>query len=67
MRRSGPSIRTLQRVVASEAVLLLGVLVLAAVLGETQLPPLFTGRALPGEASQNLFGVQPGLFGSGCQ
>jgi copper transport protein len=63
-RRAGPTLRTLQRVVLSEAVLLLGVLVLAAVLGETQLPPLFTGRALPGDV-QNV--VEPGLFGSGCQ
>jgi len=63
-RRAGPRLGTLQRVVLTEAVLLLGVLVLAAVLGETQLPPLFTGRALPGEV-QNV--VNPGLFGSGCQ
>jgi hypothetical protein len=63
-RRGGPSIRLLQGVVAAEAALLLGALVLAAVLGETQLPPLFSGRVLPGLAQDV---VQPGLFGSGCQ
>ena len=63
-RRAGPSIRLLQLVVLTEAVLLLGALVLAAVLGETQLPPLFTGRELPGVAQDV---VQPGLFGTGCQ
>lgn len=67
MRRSGPTIATLQRFVTVEAAILLGVLVLAAVLGETQLPPLFNGRVLPGDAAQDLSGVQPGLFGSGCQ
>jgi putative copper export protein len=44
-----------------------GVLVLAAVLGETQLPPLFNGRALPGEAAQSILGVTPSILGSGCQ
>jgi hypothetical protein len=44
-----------------------GVLVLAAVLGETQLPPLFNGRALPGEAAQSILGVTPSNLGSGCQ
>ena len=63
-RRAGPTIVTLRRAVIAEAVLLLTVLVLAAVLGETQLPPLFNGRALPGDV-QNV--VEPGLFGSGCQ
>ncbi len=63
-RRAGPTVLSLRRVVIAEAVLLLGVLVLAAVLGETQLPPLFNGRALPGDV-QNV--VEPGLFGSGCQ
>jgi copper transport protein len=63
-RRGGPSIRLLRGVVATEAALLLGALVLAAVLGETQLPPLFSGRVLPGLAQDV---VQPGLFGSGCQ
>lgn len=63
-RRAGPSIRLLQLVVLTEAVLLLGALVLAAVLGETQLPPLFTGRDLPGVAQDV---VQPGLFGTGCR
>ncbi len=63
-RRHGPTVATLRRWVLTEAVLLLGVLVLAAVLGETQLPPLFNGRALPGDV-QNV--VEPGLFGSGCQ
>ncbi|HEY2703623.1 MAG TPA: CopD family protein [Candidatus Dormibacteraeota bacterium] len=64
MRRTGPSIRTLQRVVLLEAGVLLGVLVLAAVLGESQLPPLFNGRVLPGDAQDV---VQSGLFGSGCR
>ncbi len=63
-RRRGPSLSTLRRIVACEAGLLLGALVLAAVLGETQLPPLFTGRALPGDVQTV---VEPGLFGSGCQ
>ncbi|HEX3605241.1 MAG TPA: CopD family protein [Candidatus Dormibacteraeota bacterium] len=63
-RRAGPTVATLRRTLIIEAVLLLGVLVLAAVLGETQLPPLFNGRALPGDV-QNV--VEPGLFGSGCQ
>ena len=63
-RRAGPSVRLLQLVVLTEAVLLLGALVLAAVLGETQLPPLFTGRELPGVAQDV---VQPGLLGAGCQ
>jgi putative copper export protein len=63
-RRAGPTILTLRRLVTMEAALLLGVLVLAAVLGETQLPPLFSGRALPGETQ--VF-VQPGLLGSGCE
>jgi putative copper export protein len=63
-RRAGPTISSLRRVVIGEASLLLCVLVLAAVLGETQLPPLFNGRALPGDV-QNV--VEPGLFGSGCQ
>jgi putative copper export protein/methionine-rich copper-binding protein CopC len=63
-RRAGPTIASLRRVVIGEAALLLCVLVLAAVLGETQLPPLFNGRALPGDV-QNV--VEPGLFGSGCQ
>lgn len=67
MRRSGPSLVTLRRVITIEATILLAVLVLAAILGETQLPPLFNGRVLPGEAAQDLNGVQPGLFGSGCQ
>lgn len=67
MRRSGPTIATLQRFITLEAFILLGVLVLAAVLGETQLPPLFNGRVLPGDAAQDLNGVTPGLFGSGCQ
>ena len=66
-RRSGPSVQALRRVVVSEAAVLLGVLVLAAVLGETQLPPLFNGRALPGEAAQSILGVTPSLVGSGCQ
>jgi copper transport protein len=63
-RRAGPTISALRRTLIIEAALLLGVLVLAAVLGETQLPPLFNGRALPGDV-QNV--VEPGLFGSGCQ
>jgi putative copper export protein/methionine-rich copper-binding protein CopC len=63
-RRAGPTVASLRRVVIGEAALLLCVLVLAAVLGETQLPPLFNGRALPGDV-QNV--VEPGLFGSGCQ
>jgi hypothetical protein len=63
-RRAGPTIAALRRAIIVEAVLLLTVLVLAAVLGETQLPPLFNGRALPGDV-QNV--VEPGLFGSGCQ
>ncbi|MGH7750620.1 MAG: CopD family protein, partial [Candidatus Dormibacteria bacterium] len=63
-RRHGPTVATLRRWVLTEAMILLGVLVLAAVLGETQLPPLFNGRALPGDV-QNV--VEPGLFGSGCQ
>ena len=67
LRRRGPSIRTLRRVVVAEAAVLLAVIVLAAVLGETQLPPLFTGRALPGYASENILGVTPTLLGSGCQ
>ena len=65
-RRAGPSLTTLRRVVLAEATVLLGVLVLAAVLGETQLPPLFNGRALPGDASQSILGVSPTLLGSGC-
>jgi hypothetical protein len=52
------------RVVLAEAGILLTVLVLAAVLGESQLPPLFNGRVLPGDAQDV---VQSGLFGSGCQ
>jgi len=67
MRRGGPTIATLHRFITIEAFILLGVLVLAAVLGETQLPPLFNGRVLPGDAAQDLNGVTPGLFGSGCQ
>ncbi|HEY2705161.1 MAG TPA: CopD family protein, partial [Candidatus Dormibacteraeota bacterium] len=63
-RRAGPSIGLLRGVVVAEAALLLGALVLAAVLGETQLPPLFSGRALPGVAQDV---VQPGLLGGGCQ
>lgn len=63
-RRHGPTVATLRRWVTTEAAILLGVLILAAVLGETQLPPLFNGRALPGDV-QNV--VNPGLFGSGCQ
>ena len=66
-RRPGPSVQALHRVVVSEAAVLLSVLVLAAVLGETQLPPLFNGRALPGEAAQSILGVTPSLVGSGCQ
>ena len=66
MRRRGPSVQTLQRLVVCEAAVLLGVLVLAAVLGETQLPPLFNGRALPGEATGSILGVTPSLLGSGC-
>jgi putative copper export protein len=66
-RRRGPSIRTLRRVVVSEAGVLVVVIVLAAVLGETQLPPIFSGRALPGLASENILGVTPTLLGSGCQ
>lgn len=64
MRRTGPSLHTLQRVVVLEACVLLVVMVLAAVLGETQLPPLFNGRVLPGDAQDV---VNSGLFGSGCQ
>ncbi len=67
MRRGAPSIATLQRFVTVEAAILLCVLVLAAVLGETQLPPLFNGRVLPGDAAQDITGVQPGVFGSGCR
>jgi putative copper export protein len=67
MRRGGPTIVTLQRFITMEAFILFAVLVLAAVLGETQLPPLFNGRVLPGDAAQDLNGVTPGLFGSGCQ
>ena len=63
-RRAGPTVMALRRMILIEAALLLTVLVLAAVLGETQLPPLFNGRALPGDV-QNV--VEPGLFGSGCQ
>jgi copper transport protein len=63
-RRAGPTVMALRRMILVEAALLLTVLVLAAVLGETQLPPLFNGRALPGDV-QNV--VEPGLFGSGCQ
>jgi putative copper export protein/methionine-rich copper-binding protein CopC len=66
-RRRGPSIRTLRRVVVSEAGVLVVVIVLAAVLGETQLPPIFSGRALPGLASENILGVTPTLLGSGCR
>jgi hypothetical protein len=51
-------------VVVLEACVLLVVMVLAAVLGETQLPPLFNGRVLPGDAQDV---VNSGLFGSGCQ
>jgi hypothetical protein len=43
---------------------LLTVIVLAAMLGESELPPAFKGRLLPGEAQEL---VQPGLFGAGCQ
>jgi hypothetical protein len=54
-------------VVVCEAAVLVLVIVLAAVLGETQLPPIFSGRALPGLASENILGVTPTLLGSGCQ
>ena len=64
-RRVGPTITALRRTVTVEAATLLVVLVLAAVLGETQLPPLFTGRGLPGETQIGL--AQPGLLGSGCE
>ena len=64
-RRVGPTVGTLRRTISVEAGVLLAVLVLAAVLGETQLPPLFTGRGLPGETQVNL--AQPGLLGSGCE
>jgi putative copper export protein len=66
MRRRGPSILTLRRVITAEAGLLLGVVILAAVLGETQLPPLFTGHLLPGDTQESGIFVTTGLFSSGC-
>lgn len=61
--RAGASVSTLRRIVAIEAVVLCSVLLLSAALGETELPPLFKGRVLPGLAQDS---VRPGLFGSGC-
>ena len=66
MRRVGPSVALMQRVVLCEAGLLLGVLVLAAVLGESQLPPLLKDVFLPGEGSDAGYITSSGLFGSGC-
>jgi putative copper export protein/methionine-rich copper-binding protein CopC len=58
------SILQLRRVVAVEAVVLMSVLVFSAALGETELPPAFKGRVLPGEAQEL---VRPGVFGTGCR
>jgi putative copper export protein len=66
MRRVGPSLALLRRVVLCEAGLILGVLVLAAVLGESQLPPLLKDVFLPGEGSDAGYITSSGLFGSGC-
>jgi putative copper export protein len=62
--RGARTIDSLRRLVLAEAAVLLTVLVLSAMLGETELPPVFKGRLLPGEAQEL---VQPGLFGTGCQ
>jgi hypothetical protein len=66
LRRGGPSLVLMRRVVLCEAALLLGVLVLAAVLGESQLPPLLRNVYLPGEGQDAGYVTTSGLFGSGC-
>jgi putative copper export protein len=58
------SVVQLRRVIAIEAVVLMSVLVFSAALGESELPPAFKGRVLPGEAQEL---VQPGIFGTGCE
>jgi putative copper export protein/methionine-rich copper-binding protein CopC len=66
LRRGGPSLVLMQRVILCEAAMLLGVLVLAAVLGESQLPPLLRNVYLPGEGQDAGYVTSSGLFGSGC-
>jgi putative copper export protein/methionine-rich copper-binding protein CopC len=66
LRRGGPSLALMRRVILCEAALLLGVLVLAAVLGESQLPPLLRNVYLPGEGQDAGYVTSSGLFGSGC-
>jgi copper transport protein len=62
--KRGRSVLQLRRVVMVEAAILMSVLVFSASLGESELPPAFKGRVLPGEAQEL---VRPGIFGTGCQ
>lgn len=53
----------LRRLITAEAVVLLAVIGVSAVLAESTLPPAYTGRFLPGEIQEV---VEPGTFASGC-
>jgi copper transport protein len=62
--RKERSISSLRRLIAIEAIVLSGAVLLSGALGETQLPSVFKGHFFPADLQEY---VRPGLFGSGCQ
>lgn len=62
-KTQGGHLVRLRRLITAEAVVLLTVIGVSAVLAESTLPPAYTGRFLPGEIQEV---VEPGTFASGC-